>query len=254
MTKSEVRHRAGVVESTMPFKVRASCGHIVIRRMREATAGVAYTEETVLEAPNGRACDTCERLFIGCYPTGLVYADKGIEVAGDYKRIAYLNYATLVLDVDDLKSVLLPAIREDAARMQAQRGEQFPIAGNMSVTLGVRSLTLDTVLTVEAINTLAALKRAIQVGSKLKCTEHFQEKLRDTTRTITKVQNNGLWYTIEGRFDKDGVTLSRYWMPYPKSSDFSFHPNGFTIRYPDHPMTDAKGRAFTLEFVAEVAE
>lgn len=49
-----------LVESTKPFKVRASCGHIVIRRMREATAGVPYTEETILEAPNGRACDACE--------------------------------------------------------------------------------------------------------------------------------------------------------------------------------------------------
>lgn len=49
-----------LVESVKPFKVRASCGHIVIRKMREATAGVPYTPETVLDAPNGRACSDCE--------------------------------------------------------------------------------------------------------------------------------------------------------------------------------------------------
>ena len=49
-----------LVESTQPFKVRASCGHIVIRRMREATAGVRYTPETILDAPRGRACEECE--------------------------------------------------------------------------------------------------------------------------------------------------------------------------------------------------
>jgi len=51
---------AELIEATQPFKVRASCGHIVVRRMREATAGVPFTEETVLDAPNGRACDACE--------------------------------------------------------------------------------------------------------------------------------------------------------------------------------------------------
>lgn len=51
---------AVLIEGCKPFKVRASCGHIVIRKMREATAGVPYTDETVLDAPNGRACDECE--------------------------------------------------------------------------------------------------------------------------------------------------------------------------------------------------
>lgn len=58
--KTEVT--SAYVERCQPFKVRASCGHIVIRKMREATAGVPYTEKTVLDAPNGRACDECEKL------------------------------------------------------------------------------------------------------------------------------------------------------------------------------------------------
>ncbi len=54
------RYNAAVVDSVKPFQVRASCGHIVIRKMRETTAGVPYTTETILDAPNGRACDACE--------------------------------------------------------------------------------------------------------------------------------------------------------------------------------------------------
>ena len=51
--------RAG--ETPQPFQVRARCGHIVIRRMRESTAGVAYGPDVILDAPNGRECDACEK-------------------------------------------------------------------------------------------------------------------------------------------------------------------------------------------------
>lgn len=44
-----------------PYKVRTGCGHIVTRMMREATAGVPYTPDTVIDAPNGRPCDACEK-------------------------------------------------------------------------------------------------------------------------------------------------------------------------------------------------
>jgi len=54
------RFNGAVIDSVKPFNVRASCGHIVIRKMREATAGVAYTPDVILDAPNGRACDACE--------------------------------------------------------------------------------------------------------------------------------------------------------------------------------------------------
>jgi hypothetical protein len=55
------RFNSAIVDAVKPFKVRASCGHIEIRKMREATAGVPYTEDTVLEAPRGRACYECEK-------------------------------------------------------------------------------------------------------------------------------------------------------------------------------------------------
>lgn len=51
-----------VLDATMthPFKVRTGCGHVVIRRMREVTAGVPFTEDTIIEAPNGQPCDACQ--------------------------------------------------------------------------------------------------------------------------------------------------------------------------------------------------
>jgi hypothetical protein len=48
------------VDGVQPYKVRARCGHIVVRPMRAATAGVAYAPSVVLDAPKGRACDACE--------------------------------------------------------------------------------------------------------------------------------------------------------------------------------------------------
>lgn len=51
-----------LIDATKPYQVRTGCGHIVIRRMREATAGVPYTPETIIEAPNGRYCDGCEEI------------------------------------------------------------------------------------------------------------------------------------------------------------------------------------------------
>jgi hypothetical protein len=49
-----------MLDATQPYRVRTSCGHIVIRRMRPSTAGAPFTPETVIEAPNGRPCEDCE--------------------------------------------------------------------------------------------------------------------------------------------------------------------------------------------------
>jgi hypothetical protein len=77
------------------------------------------------------------RVFCGCYPTGLVWSDKHNQKAGDYKRLAYLNYATLQLDVEkDCPEELATWIRESAAKVQAKRGQAYSIAGNASVILG----------------------------------------------------------------------------------------------------------------------
>jgi hypothetical protein len=49
-----------IADSVRPYKVRASCGHVVVRPMRAATARVPYSPGVLLDAPKGRACDACE--------------------------------------------------------------------------------------------------------------------------------------------------------------------------------------------------
>jgi hypothetical protein len=85
---------------------------------------------------------TADDLFIGKYPTGLVYANKRVEVAGDYKRLAYLNYRTLALEVDKgCPKEFLALIQADHARMLALKHTLYSIAGNMQIVLGDADLT-----------------------------------------------------------------------------------------------------------------
>lgn len=85
-----------------------------------------------------------ERLFIGVYPAGLVYADRAIEEHGDYAKVAFLSYASLELTVYRDRSPLLPLVREDAARMQARRGEEFQVStAGQTVRLGHALPALD---------------------------------------------------------------------------------------------------------------
>lgn len=84
--------------------------------------------------PNGR-------LFIGVFPCGLVYCDTQIEVNRDYKRIAFLPYSTLALEMDDPKSVLMPEIKEHAAKIAARCGQAFQVSQcRQTVMLGGRSV------------------------------------------------------------------------------------------------------------------
>jgi hypothetical protein len=70
-----------------------------------------------------------DRLFAGCYPCGIVYADRAREVGGDYKRLAFLSYRTLVLEVEnDCPEALRRHIVQDAARYQAMPGEPLQIS------------------------------------------------------------------------------------------------------------------------------
>lgn len=71
------------------------------------------------------ARDGKPRLFAGVYPGGIVYSDRDREENGDYKRVAFLPYDTLELRVDDPDSPLLDEVRQDAATIQAQRGQPF---------------------------------------------------------------------------------------------------------------------------------
>lgn len=78
------------------------------------------------------------RVFCGVFPTGLVWADRWHEVDGDYKRLAYLNFSTLVLEFEkDCPEELMAAIRESAEAMQKRKGERFEVSAcGQTVILG----------------------------------------------------------------------------------------------------------------------
>lgn len=74
-----------------------------------------------------------------CFPTGLIYADRTRDDprTQDYKRLAYLNYASLQLDMEpDCKGELADYVKTEAAKIQAMKGQLFSIADNMQVILG----------------------------------------------------------------------------------------------------------------------
>lgn len=78
-----------------------------------------------------------DRLFIGIYPGGIVYADREREKYGDYLRAAFLPYHSLELVMSACDPALVQPIKDHAATIQARRGEQFKIdcAGH-TVVLG----------------------------------------------------------------------------------------------------------------------
>ncbi|MFC1337416.1 MAG: hypothetical protein G8D89_16380 [gamma proteobacterium symbiont of Clathrolucina costata] len=70
-----------------------------------------------------------DRLFAGIYPTGIVYADRHREVSGDYQRLAYLNFATLELEIEKAcPPDLVHRIQENARIIQEKRGDHFQIS------------------------------------------------------------------------------------------------------------------------------
>jgi len=70
-----------------------------------------------------------DRLFVGVFPAGLSYADRSRDVRGDYARLAFLPYATLVLNIEtDCPPDLREEIVAHAATIQARRGEEFQIS------------------------------------------------------------------------------------------------------------------------------
>jgi len=79
-----------------------------------------------------------ERIFSGIYPCGIVFADRTVQQAGDYQRLAFLPYKSLELEIErDCPPDLAEEIRLDAAPIQARRGGEFQIsASGQTVVLG----------------------------------------------------------------------------------------------------------------------
>lgn len=83
-----------------------------------------------------------DRLFVGIFPGGIVYADREVEQHGDYKRLAFLSFRTLEVDWSSkrIEPALRAAIEEDVAAMRARRGERFEVSAcGQYVVLGDNS-------------------------------------------------------------------------------------------------------------------
>lgn len=79
-----------------------------------------------------------DRLFVGIHHTGIVYADKEVEQDGDYKKLAFLSFDTLELQLEeDCPENLQKEIEKDVCYLQREKGKEFPISGSgQTVTLG----------------------------------------------------------------------------------------------------------------------
>jgi hypothetical protein len=79
-----------------------------------------------------------DRLFIGVYPAGLVYADRHREEHGDYRRVAFLPYKSLVLEpAKGANRELLGQAIDHAQTIIARRGERFQVSScGQCVVLG----------------------------------------------------------------------------------------------------------------------
>jgi len=92
-----------------------------------------------------------DKLFIGVYPCGLVYADKSKISGGDYKRVAFLHYDTLKLDMEkDCPAHLRLRIKADAKKMRDRAGTYFQISSSgQTVLLGDKMTTEEKVANLE---------------------------------------------------------------------------------------------------------
>lgn len=70
------------------------------------------------------------RLFIGVYPAGIVYADRQTEEHGDYKRLAFLPYHGMRLELaSDCPPDLADQIRASAKKYEGQTELQTSACG-----------------------------------------------------------------------------------------------------------------------------
>lgn len=78
---------------------------------------------------------------MGVFPEGISYADRAREHDGDYLKLAFLPYSTLVLEWYVPETRVPPTLREailaDATKMQARAGERYQTStSGQTVQLG----------------------------------------------------------------------------------------------------------------------
>ena len=79
-----------------------------------------------------------QRLFIGVRPAGISYADTQTEEHGDYKKLAFLPYDTLKLEIyAGCPADLAEEIKQNASLYRT--GQVFQVsASGQTVVLGMR--------------------------------------------------------------------------------------------------------------------
>lgn len=85
-----------------------------------------------------RAGEREGRLGVYGFPAGYVYADKAVEVDGDYRRLAFLSYTTLILEFDkDCPAYWRQFIVDAAHPVQIAAGERVEASScGQSIRLG----------------------------------------------------------------------------------------------------------------------
>ncbi len=86
-----------------------------------------------------------DRVSAATFPTGIYYADRTVEVKGDYKRLAFLPFDTLELEW--IAKRIPPDVRDyierDAAKIQTHRGQNYQTSqAGQNVMLGSGSIVL----------------------------------------------------------------------------------------------------------------
>lgn len=121
--------RSTVVDACQPFKVRASCGHIVIRKMREATAGVPYTPEgnKLLDSPMAAAIGSGGQAGFSTLAL-LLWLFYFVVIVLVFVVIKHSNLGIIGGDVQRDKATLYDWISFPAPITDISKGKQFDFA------------------------------------------------------------------------------------------------------------------------------
>lgn len=97
-------------------------------------------EPTGASVPNEEPAMTEEndRLFVCVMGTGISWADRKVHEHGDYKRLAFLTFSNLELEiVPGCPNDLRVRIEDYAAKVKARRGQQYQVStSGQTITLG----------------------------------------------------------------------------------------------------------------------
>lgn len=131
-----------------------------------------------------------ENIFVGVFPAGIAYSDRQQEVNRDYKRLAFLPYATLELQLrDDCPDHLARDIESHAAAIQMRRGLHLRTSQcGGSVLLG-EDLPVNTPYTVAEARALLAT--SLRDGEhEIEGTYPYRNSLNDRSRLLIQSYRN----------------------------------------------------------------